>query len=81
MTILLVRHGETDGNAARVLQRADSDEAGQAFQYEAGHLYRSGAGHDSDLKPAMWREFSAGHWDDVFDLGSGQAHLKEPRLL
>jgi broad specificity phosphatase PhoE len=23
MTILLVRHGETDGNAARVLQRAD----------------------------------------------------------
>src|ERR1700745_3980145 len=23
MTILLVRHGETDGNAARILQRAD----------------------------------------------------------
>jgi len=23
MTILLVRHGETDGNASRILQRAD----------------------------------------------------------
>jgi hypothetical protein len=34
---------------------ADSDEAGQAFQYEAGHPFRDEAGHGSDLKPATWR--------------------------
>ena len=31
---------------------ADSDEAGQAFQYEAGHRFRFEAGQGSDLKPA-----------------------------
>ena len=35
--------------------RADSDEAGQAFQYEAG--FRAG----SDLKPATWRSLR-GSW-------------------
>jgi hypothetical protein len=32
--------------------RADSDEAGHAFQYEAGHLFRSEAGQRSDLMSA-----------------------------
>jgi hypothetical protein len=36
-------------------ESADSDEAGQAFQYEAGHPFRDEAGHGSDLKPATWR--------------------------
>ena len=31
MTILLVRHGETDGNAARVLQRPDVPLNGRGF--------------------------------------------------
>ena len=31
---------------------ADSDETGQAFQSEAGHLFRDEAGRRSDLKPA-----------------------------
>jgi hypothetical protein len=31
---------------------ADSDEAGQAFQYEAGHRFRFEAGPGSDLMPA-----------------------------
>ena len=34
---------------------ADSDEAGHAFQYEAGRPFRDEAGHGSDLKPATWR--------------------------
>jgi len=34
---------------------ADSDEAGHALQYEAGHLFRSEAGRGSDLKPATER--------------------------
>ena len=40
---------------ARARLGADSDEAGQAFQYEAGHPFRDEAGHGSDLKPATWR--------------------------
>ena len=32
--------------------RADSDEAGHAFQFEAGHLFRSEAGRSSDLMSA-----------------------------
>jgi hypothetical protein len=31
---------------------ADSDEAGQAFQYEAGHRFRFEAGQGSDLMSA-----------------------------
>jgi hypothetical protein len=34
---------------------ADSDEAGQAFQYEAGHRFRFEAGRGSDLMSATWR--------------------------
>jgi hypothetical protein len=34
---------------------ADSDEAGQAFQFEAGHPFRDEGGHGSDLKPVTWR--------------------------
>jgi hypothetical protein len=34
---------------------ADSDEAGQAFQFEAGHPFRFEAGRGSDLKSATWR--------------------------
>jgi hypothetical protein len=41
----------------KVARRADSDEAGHAFQYEAGHLFRSEAGHRSDLKPAAGVRF------------------------
>ena len=40
---------------------ADSDEAGQAFQYEAGHPFRDEAGHGSDLKSATWRSLR-GSW-------------------
>jgi hypothetical protein len=39
----------------------DSDEAGQAFQYESGHPFRDEAGHGSDLKPATWRSLR-GSW-------------------
>jgi hypothetical protein len=53
----------------------DSDEAGQAFQYEAGHPFRDEAGHGSDLKPATWRRSPAGRADDVFVFGLGQALL------
>ena len=31
---------------------ADTDEAGHAFQFEVGHLYRSEAGRRSDLMSA-----------------------------
>jgi len=44
-----------------VPQGADSDEAGQAFQYEAGHPFRDEAGHGSDLKSATWRSLR-GSW-------------------
>jgi hypothetical protein len=57
---------------------ADSDEAGQAFQYEAGHPYRSEAGHGSDLKPA--KSSPRVVLDDGFDLGLGQALRKDLRL-
>ena len=36
----------------RGIHPADSDETGQAFQSEAGHLFRDEAGRRSDLKPA-----------------------------
>jgi hypothetical protein len=35
--------------------RADTDEAGHAFQYEAGHRFRFEAGRGSDLMSATWR--------------------------
>ena len=37
---------------AQTVRTADSDETGQAFQSEAGHLFRDEAGRRSDLKPA-----------------------------
>ena len=40
----------------RIMKRfADSDEAGRAFQWEAGHRFRFEAGRGSDLIPATWR--------------------------
>jgi hypothetical protein len=40
--------------------RADSDEAGHAFQPEAGHLFRREAGRDSDLMSATaWRRYGS----------------------
>ena len=41
--------------ASAAVAIADSDEAGHAFQYEAGRPFRDEAGHGSDLKPATWR--------------------------
>jgi formylglycine-generating enzyme required for sulfatase activity len=46
--------GERTDKAYRLLS-ADSDEAGQAFRFEAGPPFRDEAGQGSDLKPATWR--------------------------
>jgi hypothetical protein len=39
----------------KVVLIADSDEAGRAFQSEAGHLFRHEAGQGSDFMPATLR--------------------------
>ena len=62
MTILLVRHGETDGNAARILQRADVplDQRGmrQADQL-ATRLSAHGFVHTAFLVPGTKQPRSA----------------------
>jgi hypothetical protein len=61
--------------------RADSDEAGHAFQCEAGHLFRSEAGRGSDLMSTTVRRASAGRWDDVFLCSLGQVDGSSIRRL
>ena len=54
-------------------QSADSDEAGHAFQYEAGRPFRSEAGQHSDLMSATDCLLSQIEVDDVSDVVGGQA--------
>src|SRR5271163_2703115 len=51
---------------------ADSDEAGHAFQYEAGRPFRSEAGQRSDLMSATDCLLSQIEVDDVSDVVGGQ---------
>lgn len=44
-----------DGHTLESVIPADSDEAGHASQYDAGHLFRSDAGRHSDLMSATRR--------------------------
>jgi hypothetical protein len=59
----------------RAMTRADSDEAGHAFQSEAGHLFRYEAGRDSDLKPATPCLLPQVLVDDVLSACSGQVNV------
>jgi hypothetical protein len=62
--------------------RADTDEAGHAFQSEAGHLYRSEGGHRSDLMsatggllPQIWVDDVSGGW-----IGQERVDFRAPNV-
>lgn len=57
----------SERRACRVIDAADTDEAGHVFQSQAGLVFRSEAGHP-------WLGvIRMGRGDDVLRLGAGQA--------